>query len=188
MKRPFAERVDQLAPRVPNPFAVSGAFIGSMVIAIALGAAPRAIPTLAAVVVLCLFVGMWSSCTSATGAVAAVICAALSGDGFVEDRLGVLSWHGTGDLERLAALAAAALVGLALHRMSSVVAEYDVADPDGAYPPGPLSDPDPLRSGAPAPSGFAPPGRGSGSDVYLRQPEGQPHGQPYGQPQRSTRS
>ena len=119
-------------PSVPDSFAIFGAFAGSMILAILLGAATW-IPGLAAAAVLCVFVCAWSLCSPVRGAAAAVICAALFSDGFVEDRYGTLAWHGAGDAEWLTALIAAALVGIIIRYVSMTTAAADQIDLDGGY-------------------------------------------------------
>jgi len=117
-------------------FAIFGAFLGAMVIAILLGAAPHQVPVNAADVVVSVFVLVWSRYMPLRGAVAAVVCAALFGDGFVIDRLGVLAWHGTVDIERLAGLLAAALIGIGIRATVAFLARPE---------PEPISAPVVLR-------------------------------------------
>ncbi len=97
-----------------GPGAYFGAFVGSMVLAVLLGALDPWIGATAALSVLAIFVAIWSASTSIAGAIAALVCAALFADGFVVDQMGRLAWHGTVDLERLGALVFAAIVGLSV--------------------------------------------------------------------------
>lgn len=97
-----------------GPGAYFGAFVGSMILAVVLGAMEPWIGAVAALSVLCIFVAIWSAGTSIAGAIAVVVCAALFADGFVIDRLGTLAWHGAVDAERLAALVVAATLGLSV--------------------------------------------------------------------------
>lgn len=89
-----------------------GAFTGTMVLTVVLGGVHRWIPAIAAGVALCLFVFVWSLWTSLPNAAVLIVCAALFGDGFIANRLGVLSWAGVVDLEWLGALIGAAMAGL----------------------------------------------------------------------------
>lgn len=107
-----------------------------MILAVLLGAASGWLPADPAMAVMGVFVFVWALYTPLAGAATALICAALFGDGFVLDRLGVLSWHGVGDAEILAGLVFAALLGAAIRQLY-LYSRRDVEEPRPGTPVGP---------------------------------------------------
>ncbi|MGH3782186.1 MAG: hypothetical protein ACRDRO_16595 [Pseudonocardiaceae bacterium] len=98
-----------------GPGATLGALMLSLPLAVALGGLHRWVTVDASVGMMSALVLTWSAWTGMTGAVAVVVCAWLSVDGFVVNQFGVLTWD-RADPWRLGLLVGAALLGLALRR------------------------------------------------------------------------